>query len=844
MKVAGWLAVVVMCVAACPAYATDVGGTIGVDTTWTLAGSPYIAVNGVLVSAGVTLTIEPGVVVKLNPQLGLQINGCLVARGTAESPIVLTSNQATPAPGDWDYILFPDSSTDATFDPVTHEYTGGCILEYCEISCGGGSAAVGMIQIDRSSPFINRCTIEKAASRGINIIGTTPSPVIRGNTIRGNYLSSGDGAGISANFSSGWPVIEDNTVDGNSAFTYPGAFLRVSGSGHATIRDNVFRRNICRSSSNYPALLVYGWTGTTAMQATGNVVHGNEAAGIGALYATVSGNIISSNLGCGYNGYASDASHNTIIGNKLLPASSRGDDASAVVVGYSSSFTHNTVADNFSSNPAATDGVYTYDSSTSQKLPLSSNNILGNDGYQVYNYTPHGNADVLATGGWWGTADPAVIPGLIYDWFDDSTKGVVDFSSYLSGPITSPPLNQPVICPAIPDLTLDINTSAEIRTLAEINLKAHEWDIAEGDETLTWSLTGGDPELIDVQFDPVAETLSVTPLPEALGSTTLWLTLEDGEGLSFTQDVVVNVVAPPTLTEGDVSPDTGPSGGSFTWSVVYTDLDNDPPSYIRVHIDGSVSGNAMTKVDPSDTNYTDGCLYQYQRIMGSGTHTYHFETGDGLHAVRLPEAGELTGPYVCSGTRTLTLQPVPPEGGSVDGGGTYSCCTPRIIAATPNPGWEFTGWSGDFTGTENPSEVVLCDNMTVYASFYHRFFEDNDPAIQYTTSPPWTTLNDPRCSAGHLKRASQTGARADFPFTGTGITWWVGKGPAMGKAKVYLDGRLAKVVDLYSASLGLKPLPKTGLAAGPHTLGIEVSGQKNTRSTGYMVTIDRFEVIP
>ncbi|MCU0486731.1 MAG: hypothetical protein MUC85_11560, partial [Anaerolineales bacterium] len=33
-----------------PATATDVGGLIDVDTTWTLAGSPYVVVSPVLVS--------------------------------------------------------------------------------------------------------------------------------------------------------------------------------------------------------------------------------------------------------------------------------------------------------------------------------------------------------------------------------------------------------------------------------------------------------------------------------------------------------------------------------------------------------------------------------------------------------------------------------------------------------------------------------------------------------------------------------------------------------------------------------------------------------------------------
>lgn len=62
-----------------------VSGTISTNTTWTIAGSPYmIASNAnVIVSAGVILTIQPSVVVKgQNPASQLTVNGTLLANGT------------------------------------------------------------------------------------------------------------------------------------------------------------------------------------------------------------------------------------------------------------------------------------------------------------------------------------------------------------------------------------------------------------------------------------------------------------------------------------------------------------------------------------------------------------------------------------------------------------------------------------------------------------------------------------------------------------------------------------------------------------------------------------------
>ncbi len=46
------------------AASTSVPCSIASDTTWTLSASPYVATCDVTVNAGITLTVEPGVVVK------------------------------------------------------------------------------------------------------------------------------------------------------------------------------------------------------------------------------------------------------------------------------------------------------------------------------------------------------------------------------------------------------------------------------------------------------------------------------------------------------------------------------------------------------------------------------------------------------------------------------------------------------------------------------------------------------------------------------------------------------------------------------------------------------------
>ena len=77
---------------------TYVGGNITTNTTWTLNNSPYVVQSDIYISA--TLTIEPGVVVKLNPQTKITVSGKLNANGTEAEKIHFTSIKDDSVGGD------------------------------------------------------------------------------------------------------------------------------------------------------------------------------------------------------------------------------------------------------------------------------------------------------------------------------------------------------------------------------------------------------------------------------------------------------------------------------------------------------------------------------------------------------------------------------------------------------------------------------------------------------------------------------------------------------------------------------------------------------------------------
>ena len=103
------------------AMSTDVSGVISVNTTWNLAGSPYVVTGDITVNNGVTLTIDANVVVKFNSSRKLIVLGTLNATSAT-----FTSNLATPAPGDWQFIQTGNGTYAATVNLTN------CFLRYAQ----------------------------------------------------------------------------------------------------------------------------------------------------------------------------------------------------------------------------------------------------------------------------------------------------------------------------------------------------------------------------------------------------------------------------------------------------------------------------------------------------------------------------------------------------------------------------------------------------------------------------------------------------------------------------------------------------------------------------------------
>lgn len=130
---------------------TNISGIISTNTTWTPEGNPYIISGNTLVNQGITLNIEPSVVIRFSGNYYLYIDGKLDAQGNNMNPIIFTSNNPSPQIGDWIGIKFRHVSI-----------SNANILNYCQLEY-----AQKAIVNDGSTLTVTNCLIQNNQT-GIN----------------------------------------------------------------------------------------------------------------------------------------------------------------------------------------------------------------------------------------------------------------------------------------------------------------------------------------------------------------------------------------------------------------------------------------------------------------------------------------------------------------------------------------------------------------------------------------------------------------------------------------------------------------------------------------------------
>ncbi|RLD58998.1 MAG: hypothetical protein DRJ05_07080, partial [Bacteroidetes bacterium] len=424
------------------------GGQFSEDRTFLYDnGLHYLALNDLLLArynTYRTLTIEPGVTIEFQPGAQLQIGtsnygGNLFAEGASGSPITFKALNDTP--GGWEGIYFHTSS-DA--------YGSSSSMKYCTIEQGND---YNVYCDNTAEPFFENCTFQNSANDGLR--ETSSSPEVHDC----QFLSNG---AYPINYLS-WDCnshLEDNSYAGNNP-----DYIALSG-GHYTENRTLYndgipyhvladifvgRYNSNRSITIEPGNKLEFDLGVTfqigesnlggSLIANGNLdsiivfkPYNDIAGGWEGIYfhnnsdafgATSSMKYCNIEKGNNYNMYCySTVQPGTLENCSFNEASGEGLNLFSSTIGIikNSTFSNNGgygILIDGSSNPDIGND------------PALTCNLYGNGLNEVYNNTAN---TIDAHNNYWGTGDSAMIASKIYDYYDNTSKGIVVFGDFAQIP--------------------------------------------------------------------------------------------------------------------------------------------------------------------------------------------------------------------------------------------------------------------------------------------------------------------------------------------------------------------------------------------------------------------------
>lgn len=438
---------------------TNVSGIISSNTTWALANSPYIVTGNILVNTGVTLTIEAGVSVKVNSGLGIQSKGEVIAIGSSNLRITLTSNTTSPTPGDWSGISILDQSTDPTYD-INGNYLSGTIFKNVDILYAGNSTGSGSLSVTDADLYLDNCSILDGDRWGVFAISSNGFINIRECLIK-NHTLVGIYASVEPN---GFVNISDSRIENNSE----NGILLV---GHyCNIFNNLLKNNGINFGYGMTISPNYGIS-TSSIIIRKNKFIDNQR---GAIYlnkssfAQISQNLVMNSEVAILSGESDiRLDSNVFTKNSVVIKDDKGKDVSmkynhilknnkptTPIFGRSSDGLIISAYQGFQNIDFGYNMIYNnqlYDSllimikyRNTNTVNFNNNNLLSNNSkYFVYNSLKASQTNIDAKNNFWGTLVSNEIETKIYDWSDNLTKSIVNYTPFLTEPDTLTPISPP-----------------------------------------------------------------------------------------------------------------------------------------------------------------------------------------------------------------------------------------------------------------------------------------------------------------------------------------------------------------------------------------------------------------
>ena len=155
----------------------------------------------------------------------------------------------------------------------------------------------------------------------------------------------------------------------------------------------------------------------------------------------------------------------------------------------------------------------------------------------------------------------------------------------------------------------------------------------------------------------------------------------------------------------------------------------------------------------------------------------------------------------------------------------------RILALMGAPGVATRSSSGS---SSTPASVRSAAKRPAAVTV----FDESSLDVQF--SGGWGAAEFAGYTDGRVRYAIEANATVSFTFHGRSISWIGPKGPTRGQARIYIDDKLVRTVDVYTAHYRPRStiFSKTFDRVGSHTIRIEVVGTPG-RPT---VALDEFDV--
>jgi len=162
------------------------GGVVATSATWSSLGAPYEIVDDVFVE-GVTepavVDVAPGATLRMGDQVAFVVGyggpGGLVADASGGEPVVFTSAEAVPAPGDWEGLVFDGNTTVGTLRNVQIRYGGDDTSDF------SGSTRGGLVVADVGIT-VTDSTFDRNAIVGVQLLGDVQMVAFSDNTFVGS----------------------------------------------------------------------------------------------------------------------------------------------------------------------------------------------------------------------------------------------------------------------------------------------------------------------------------------------------------------------------------------------------------------------------------------------------------------------------------------------------------------------------------------------------------------------------------------------------------------------------------------------------------------------------------